>query len=268
MSGIHFPQEIDVNKSFLARTGSASLLLAVLALGSAQAGATELINNGGFEADGQFTYSPSNWIVNEQGAFGAVAADSGSTSHASGYAAAGSASGNYYGNIDAYFLGAWSLAQTFSTGAVSQARLSFKMFVNDQSADGVAHVGSSLDYQLSPDTDPLHYVRVDVLKAGADSFATGTDIVKSLYIGGATGRNFDPNFNRYVNYSFDLSNVLAAGGNYTLRFAVANNMDSALQLGVDNVSLQVTAVPEPAPSALLLAGLGMIGAVVRRRNRR
>lgn len=267
MSGIHFTQEIDVKKSFLARTGGAGALLAVLALGSAQAGASELIHNGGFEADGQFTYAPSNWVVNELGALGAVAATGGSSSHASGYASAGSASGSYYGGIDAYYLGAWSLAQTFSTGAVSQARLSFKMFVNDQSADGVARVGSSLDYQLSPDTDPLHYVRVDLLKAGADSFATGTDVVKSLYIGGATGRNFDPSFNRYVNYSFDLSNVLAAGGDYTLRFAVANNMDSALQLGVDNVSLQVTAVPEPTSSVLLLAGLGMIGAVARRRNR-
>lgn len=267
MSGIHFPQEIDVNKSFLARTGCAGLLLATLATASAQAATTELIHNGGFEADGQFTNAPSNWVVSELGAIGAIAADHGPSSHASGYASAGAASGNYYGSIDAYYLGAWSLAQTFSTGAVSQAKLSFKMFVNDQSDDGVARVGSSLDYRLSPDTDPLHYVRVDLLKAGADSFATGTDVVKSLYIGGATGRNFDPNFNRYVNYSFDLSNVLAAGGNYMLRFAVANNMDSALQLGVDNVSLQVTAVPEPASSALLLAGLGMIGAVVRRRNR-
>jgi len=52
-----------------------------------------------------------------------------------------------------------------------------------------------------------------------------------------------------------------------LRFAVANNIPAQMQLGVDNVSLQVTAVPEPQSYALMLAGLGMIGAVARRRSR-
>lgn len=256
-----------MNGSFISRTRSRAVLLAALALGSAQAGAAELISNGGFEADGQFTYTPDGWIVSELGALGAIAAAPAGLSHAGGYASAAPAGGSYYGSIDAYTLGAWSLAQNFSTGAVSQARLSFTMFVNDQSVDGVAHVGSSLNYELSPDSDPLHYVRIDVLRAGADSFTTGAGVLKSLYIGGATGRNFDPGFNRYVNYSFDLSDILAVGGDYTLRFAVANNLDSALQLGVDNVSLQVSTVPEPDSYALLLAGLGMMGAAARRRNR-
>jgi hypothetical protein len=259
-------QEITVSTFHLSRTGSRVLLLAALALGSAQAGAAQLITNGGFEADAAATYAPSGWIVSELGGLGAVSADNagGGLSPASGWASAGAASGSYFGSIDAYTLGAWSLAQTFSTSAVSKATLSFQMFINDQSDEGHAIVGSNLDWSGASD---LYYARVDILKAGADTFATGTDVVKSLYIGGATGRKYGSQSNSYLSYSFDLSDVLAAGGEYTLRFAVVNNIPAQMQLGVDNVSLQVTtAVPEPQSYALMLAGLGVVGAIARRRR--
>jgi len=231
------------------------------------AGAAELIINGGFEADGTFTYAPSAWTVNEVGAIGAIAADNAlsGTSHASGNATAAAASGSYFGSIDGFSLGAWSLAQTFNTSAVSSATLSFRIFVNDQSSDGAPQVGSTLDWE-SPAA--LHYARVDILKGNAGAFDAGSSIVESLYVGGATGRRFDPQFNPFVTYSFDVSETLAAGGDYTLRFAVINNMPSSLQLGVDDVSLQVTAVPEPEAYALMLAGLGLVAAAARKRSRR
>uniref|UniRef100_UPI00254E9C49 PEPxxWA-CTERM sorting domain-containing protein n=2 Tax=Pseudomonadota TaxID=1224 RepID=UPI00254E9C49 len=68
----------------------------------------------------------------------------------------------------------------------------------------------------------------------------------------------------YIGFSFDVTDLLASGGTYKLRFANVAN-DAALQLGVDNVSLNVTAVPEPESWALMLAGIGMVGAIARRR---
>lgn len=257
-----------MKNKLVSRSARRALLLAVLALGSVQAGATQLIQNGGFEDDGfaaQPIYNPTAWSVAESFGIGGVAIDSALTSHASSWAAAGPASGNNYASIDAYSLGAYTLSQSFSTSALSKATLSFQMYVNDQSANGNAHVGSDLNYENSAD---LYYARVDILKTGTDSFATGSDVVKSLYIGGATGRKYNTESNAYLNYAFDLSNVLASGGNYTLRFAVANNTVSQMQMGIDNVSLQVTAVPEPESYALMLAGLGLIGVAARRRTRR
>jgi hypothetical protein len=50
-----------------------------------------------------------------------------------------------------------------------------------------------------------------------------------------------------------------------LRFATVANQGS-LQLGLDNVSLQtVSSVPEADTNALMLAGLGLMAAVMRRR---
>lgn len=241
-------------------------LLSVFALASASAGATQLIHNGGFEADGAFTYTPQDWTVFESGGAHAVAADNAllGQSHASHDATAGPAAGSsFFGSIDAYTVGTFTLSQSFSTGPVSGATLSFKMFVNDQSDDGVPYLSANLDWTAA---QPVYYARVDLLRGGADPLATGPDVVKSLYIGGATGRRFDPQFNPYVSYTFDLGGALANGGDYALRFAVASNQPTALQLGVDNVSLIVTAVPEPSIAALLLTGLGLVTARARRRN--
>jgi hypothetical protein len=53
-----------------------------------------------------------------------------------------------------------------------------------------------------------------------------------------------------------------AAGTYALTFAAA----ATSMLKIDDVSIAVTAVPEPAAVAMLLAGLGVIGAVVRRQR--
>jgi hypothetical protein len=252
---------LSKSRPFISRLAG---LLAVLSIGATQANAAELIQNGGFEADGAYTYSPTSWSVAEWGGLGAVAADNALSgySHASGYATSGAASGSYFGSIDAFTAGSFTLAQNFSTGAVRAATLSFQMFVNDQSGSSVPRVGADLDWTAGND---LAYARVDVLKAGADPYATGSDVLKTLYLGGATGSNFDPAYNSFASYSIDVSDVLASGGNYTLRFALATNQAS-MQMGIDDVSLQVTAVPEPGSLALMLAGLGLMGTVARRRQ--
>jgi hypothetical protein len=52
-----------------------------------------------------------------------------------------------------------------------------------------------------------------------------------------------------------------AAGTYSLNFAVAGG-----SLKIDDVRISVTAVPEPETYAMMLAGLGLIGAIARRRR--
>lgn len=237
-------------------------LLIALALGSAQAVAADVIQNGGFEADGFETYAPSGWTVFEEGAIGGNIVTGATQSPASGYATAGAASGSFYALLDAYYPSQNALIQTFVAPELTQATLSFSLFVNDQSSDGAVRISNAgLDYTTS---DLNRHVRVDILSANASPFATGTDVLRTFYLGGATGRSFGDVSNGYIDFSFDVSDLLAAGGTYQLRFANVAN-DAALQLGVDNVSLNVSAVPEPGSWALMLAGFGVVGAIARRR---
>lgn len=277
-----------MHQSIFSHSAGRGLLIAALLLGSAQAGATQLIQNGGFEADASVTYAPSNWLVAESGGIGGVAAVTKAFAESStAYASAGPASGSYFAQIDVFTAGAYTLAQSFTTAAVSQATLNFKMFINDQSPNGVTYPSNSLNYDYDTNGNrDVHYARIDILRGGADAFSSNNAdvlqslfigssgafttssnaIVESLYIGGATGRYYGSMSNGYVNFSYDLTDALAAGGNYTLRFAAASNVGQ-MQVGVDDVSLQVTAVPEPESYALMLAGLGILGGIARRRSR-
>ncbi len=242
------------------KSGLQALMLAGLALTGAQAQAANLIQNGGFEADLAVSYSPANWQVFESAAIGGVAATSGTSAPASGWDTIGAASGSNYGIIDAYSLGDYALSQRFSTGQVASATLSFSIFVN--SSDTAIVNASGLDYTTGGTYDANHHVRVDLLSAGADPLHTGSSVLRSLYLGGANALN---TVNNYSNYSFDVGSDLAAGGNYVLRFAAVTNL-AQMQVGIDNVSLNVTPVPEPESYAMLLAGLGLLGGIVARRR--
>jgi hypothetical protein len=242
-------------------SGLQALILAGLALAGTQAQAANLIQNGGFEADAAVSYAPANWQVFESGAIGGVAASSGTSAPASGWDTIGAASGSNYGIIDAYSLGGYALSQSFSTGLVSSATLSFSMFVN--SSDAAIVDASGLDYTTGGTYDTNHHVRVDLLSAGADPLHTGSSVLRSFDLGSANALN---TVNNYSNYSFDVGTDLAAGGNYVLRFAAVTNL-AQMQVGIDNVSLNVTPVPEPESYAMLLAGLGLLGGVAARRRK-
>lgn len=58
----------------------------------------------------------------------------------------------------------------------------------------------------------------------------------------------------------------AAGDTLWVRWTERNDSGNDHGLAIDNFSLSVTAVPEPGALALLLAGLGVIGTVARRRS--
>jgi hypothetical protein len=74
---------------------------------------------------------------------------------------------------------------------------------------------------------------------------------------GGLGGTFDRPFT-----SPTFSNL--AAGSYQIVFGVANTFGA--QLRVDDFQMQVTAVPEPATVALMLAGLGVVGAAAKRRR--
>lgn len=239
---------------------SLAWLLVGSAISASSAMADELIVNSGFEADSVETNSPFGWGVAENGALGSVVATNGNVSPISGYTTAGAASGSFYGLLDSFTPSAQVLYQTFTVGAVSSASLSFDFFYNDQSASGLIFNDAGLDYTAAGTFDANQHWRFDLLKSGTSLFSINpTDIVTTYSFGNANTSN------PYTNFTYDLSSDLAAGGTFTLRFATVSNQ-GALQLGVDNVSLLVTPVPEVDSYAMLLAGLGVMGFVVRRRN--
>lgn len=63
-----------------------------------------------------------------------------------------------------------------------------------------------------------------------------------------------------------INTTWAAGDTLWVRFADNNDLGNDHGLAVDNFTLAVTAVPEPQSYALLLAGLGAIGFIARRRK--
>lgn len=227
-----------------------------------QAHAAELIQNGGFEVQGADSDDIPGWQVAEQGFVGSVLSQSGTVSEVTANTTAGAYQGSYYGLLDNYGFAGNVLYQSFTTAAVSQATLSFQMFVNNQNASTEIDA-AGLDYSVDATDHPNQHVRVDLLKAGSDPFSTNSaDILQTLYVGGANGGLA---VNNYLSYQFDLSSNLASGGSFVLRFATVANQNS-LQLGVDNVSLQtVSSVPEADTNALMLSGLGLMALVMRRR---
>ena len=217
----------------------------------------DLIRNGGFEADGVATSAPQFWIGFSDGGFTSGA--TGANALANGDATAGAANGGYYGLIDgsAYY-GNGGFIQGFSTQGVGSAVLGFRMFVNNSYA-GTSIDSSGLDFTTGGAFNPNQYLRVDLLADGAPALDTGAGVLRSFYLGGATGTDVS---NPYVDFSFDLTTDLAQGGSYQLRFAGVGNQ-GPLSIGVDDVSLVVTQLPEPWTCALLLVGLGALGTIRR-----
>ncbi len=167
----------------------------------------------------------------------------------------GPAAGNFYAISDQSGPGAHALEQSFVVPAGSTSVVvSFDMFVNDWSDLGPIVNAAGLDYTASPN----QYARVDIMSAAAPALDTGAGVLDNLYTGVDLG--LDPN--GYTHYSFDITNVVGAGGTFTLRFAEVDNQ-FFLNQGVDNVSIQ--AVPEP--TAIVLAVPAVLALLIYRQRR-
>ncbi len=216
-----------------------------------QTNAVELISNGNFEA-GTFV----GWTVtNQDGGDGSwFIDDADGLTPISILPTLGPADGAFYALTD-QGAGTHVLEQSFTVPApASSVRLSFEMFVNDSDSGPIVDpVG--LDYSGPPN----QHARVDIMSAGASPFDTGAGVLANFYLG-VDPQEFNPN--PYTSYLFDITGLVGVGGTFKLRFAEVDNQ-FYLNQGIDNVSIDFVAIPEP--SAVTLLGVGLVFCSWRRR---
>lgn len=148
---------------------------------------------------------------------------------------------------------------------------SFDMFMNSLLVGSVVHP-AGLDHTVRFTTgEHNQHARVDILTLDADAFSTDAiDIVSNLVPPGADS---GPNPNPYTSYSFDVTDLLAPGETYKLRFGEVDNWNH-FNAGVDNVSIlastpmRVTEPPNLALFGFAIASLGLIKLQLKRKNMR
>lgn len=204
----------------------------MLASATAPAAAADLILNGGFEADAPNSPTISNWNI----ALGA--GDSIGLINGQGYA---SCCGGYGSPA--------SLANQFASFGAGE-----------QGVDGIL----SQTFNTAAGT---YSVSFDAGAFGGNQTVTGTavDTVTNLVLGTLTvtrpgTSDFDAIF-ATSSFSF-----LSVGNAVKLSFTATGSNTGSADAFVDNVSVIGAAVPEPATWAMLLAGFGATGVVIRRRR--
>ena len=239
-----------IAKFNLLQAVSPALLMLTSAAGSAHA--ASLILNGGFES------AFSNWTTVDQagGASNGWQIQTGALSPVNLVTVPPPPQGSHAAMTDAGGAGSHALFQSFTVTPGFLTTLSFSLFVGNQAG---FFNPASLDFN----TIPNQQVRVDIL--------TGvTTVANAFSLSSVVDNVLDPNANTaaYVPFSFNITNVVGAGGTFTLRFAEVDNQN-IFNFGVDNVAI-VTApqvVPEPAPQgpvAVVVALLLFFAAMQRR----
>jgi hypothetical protein len=184
------------------------------------------LTNGGFES----SYFRSWNLDNQAAGFGSFIITTGTISPVSRQPTAGPAAGSFYAVCDQEGPGANALSQFFTIPpGTSQVLLSFDMFVDDWSGAGPIVNPAGLDYTAFPN----QHARVDILSADARPFDTGDGVLRNLYLGVDSGDNPHP----YTHYEFDITDLVASGGTFRLRFASVDNLFFQ-HMGVDNVAIR------------------------------
>jgi len=215
--------------------------------------AAPLILNGGFES-GFVSWTRANQLGSE----GNFLLQSGTLSPTNGDAVPLAPGGTFAAMTDAFGPGSHVLYQDFVVPAGS-AFLSFSLFVGNRAT--LFSTPASLDFS----TPALNQqARVDILRGGSDPFSVAaSDVLLNVY----QSHTGDPLVSGYSTVNSDLSSLFNANAGQTLRlrFAETDNVFS-FQMGVDNVSLETSAVPEHTSFWLIATSLA--GLVAMQRHRR
>jgi hypothetical protein len=218
-----------------------------------------LINNGGFEV------GFASWTRADQlGSLGTFALQTGTTSPVNGTTVPAPPGGTRAAMTDAAGPGSHVMYQDFvvPTAPILSAQLRFDVFVGNRASAFFIPSPASLDFS----TPALNQqARVDILNGGTDPFSVSAlDVLTTAFQTTTT----DPLVSGYNTVTVNLTSLFTAnaGNTLRLRFAEVDNVFS-FQLGVDNVSL--TATPVPEPSSLILCACGGVAGLrwMRRRNR-
>jgi hypothetical protein len=196
--------------------------------------ADELLTNGNFA-----TGTLEGWNVdNQAGGSGTFVVISGTVTPIGGQVTVGPPpDSKFYAVSDQTGPGAHALSQLFTVPAgATSAILSFDMFVNDWSGFGPLVNPAGLDYTAVPN----QHSRVDLLSGDAPPFDTGAGVLANFYL------SVDPGANphAYSHYEFDITDLIAAGGTFRLRFGEVDNQ-FFLNQGVGNVSIDFTGPKSP-----------------------
>jgi len=218
-------------------------------------GASSILMNGGFEA-GFLGWT----VVNEVGSFPGSNwfTQSGTTSPISGFAVPMPPEGTHAAMTDQGGPGSHLLYQDFVVPfGLTNATLTYDQFIGNR--DGNFFTPSSLDFNVVPNQQ----ARTDIITTTANPFSvSAADVLASIF----QTHSGDPLVSGYSLETVDLTALFLAHEGQTLRLRFAE-VDNQLffQSGIDNVILDVTAVPEPVSLSLL--GLGVTGLWAQRRHR-
>lgn len=247
------------------RSARSVAAMSVLAAFAVPAGAANLIVNGGFEADAAVIQSPdpvTGWTASGAGTLVGVVVNSGSVSPVSKSATPGANSGNFYGLLEPAAPAHLAFAQTVAVGAQSlnSASLSYAWSAWYAGDPVGGDNGTGLD---STSNDDVLTIRMDIPKSVAGAFSTdAADLVFGNYAAAPIGRLPSA----WTAHSSAIpTDAQMAGQIYTLRFAAASNRGPLID-SVDDVALNVSAVPETEAWVMFLAGLGVVAFVARHRH--
>lgn len=242
-------------KNFRMHQPGSGAIVAIMLLTAAAptARAQIIISNGGFEA------GFASWTrVDQLGSNGTFFLQTGTLSPVNGTVVPAPPGGIQAAMTDAQGPGSHLLYQDFMVPSVPivSAQLRFDLFVGNRATAFFAPNPASLDFS----TPALNQqARVDILSGATNPFSVSAADVLFNAFQTAPG---NPLVSGYNTINLDVTALIAAnsGNMLRLRFAEVDNV-SMFQLGVDNVSLAVTPVPEP--SSVVLCGIATLFGLAR-----